>query len=146
MADVVGARKEPLDQAHPSPGIRPRRIAAFVVVGLIVLIAACASDPEPTIEEFPSLILGTWRQVNGPVGTLTFEGSTQSGIARRSAVGIAAETFTYLWVAPAQISTNLGNGIELTVLFENSGDTLVLATAGSANAESHEIIRYSRVR
>lgn len=123
---------------------RPGRRSAATLAALLIAIfaTACASDPEPQVEDFPSLLLGTWRQVGGPVGTLTFSGSTASGIGRRSADGIAAETFTFQWVAPAQIRTNLGNDTEFTVLFEDNGETLVLATV--AAAATNEIIRYSR--
>ena len=125
---------------------RGRSIALILAILLVGLAAACAADPEPRIEEFPSLILGRWQQIGGPIGTLTFEGSTSSGIGRRSAEGIAAETFTYQWVAPAQIRTNLNGDVMLTVLFENRGDTLVLATAADTDASAHEIIRYSRLK
>lgn len=109
---------------------------------LIAVTTACASDPEPRIEDFPSLLLGTWEQIGGPDGTLTFSGSTASGIGRRSADGIAAETFTYQWVAPAIIRTNIGNDTEFNVLFEDSGETLVLATVAIALEDG--IIRYKR--
>lgn len=116
----------------------------FVALSVIALATACASDPEPRIEDFPFQLLGTWEQVGGPVGTLTFEGSTSSGTGRQSADGIAAEFFTFQWVAPAIIRTNIGSNVEFTVLFEDTGDTLVLATAPAA--ASDEIIRYKRVR
>lgn len=116
----------------------------LVALSVLALATACASDPEPRIEDFPSQLLGTWAQVDGPIGTLTFEGSTSSGIGRRSADGVAAEFFTFQWVSPAIIRTDIGNDIEFTVLFEDTGETLVLATVPAA--ASDEIIRYTRIR
>ena len=119
-----------------------------LIIALTVLLAggvtACGSENEPVVEEFPLLILGVWEQMGGPVGTLTFDGSEASGVAIRSADGIAAESFTYQWVAPAQIRTNLGEDIEFNVLFENGGDTLVLTSVAAAEAD--QIVRYSRIR
>ncbi len=120
-----------------------KSLVVLVAIVFMVIAAACASDPEPRIEDFPSLILGTWEEIGGPEGTLTFSGSLASGIGRLSADGIAAETFTFQWVAPATIRTNIGNDQEFTVLFENSGDTLVLATVPAALED--EIIRYRRL-
>ena len=118
------------------------RLLALVVLAL----ASCGSDSptEAKIEDFPSLLLGTWEEVGGTVGTLTFTGTDFSGIGRLSADGIQAETFTFLWSAPAIIRTNLNNDQEFSVLFEDGGDTLVLATV-SAGTEN-EIIRYRRVK
>lgn len=124
---------------------RLRRYATPVLAAIVLAIsaAACSSSEEPRVEDFPLWILGTWEQVGGPAGTLTFEGSESSGVGVRSAFGFNAESFTYQWVAPAQIRTNLGDDIELTVLFEDGGDTLVLASG--PDAATDEIFRYSRV-
>lgn len=111
---------------------------------MALVALACTSEREPTVEDFPLLLLGVWEPVEGPVGTLTFQGSEASGVAIRSADGIAAESFTYQWVAPAQIRTNLNDDIEFNVLFEDRGDTLVLTSV--AAAETDQIIRYSRIR
>ena len=117
---------------------------SLLVVSLFLLFVACSSSATPKVEEFPAYLLGTWTEVNGPIGTLKFEGSESSGIAIRSADGINAESFLFQWVAPALIRTNLSGDSEFTVLFEDGGDTLVLATV--ASAESNAIIRYSRVK
>ncbi len=90
------------------------------------------------------MLLGTWEQIGGPDGTLSFEGTVGSGIGTRTGEGDTAATFTYQWVAPATIRTDIGGDTEFTVLFEDNGDTLVLATAPEAFTD--EIIRYRRLR
>lgn len=128
--------------------INPRVIGLITVVALTFAFAtACASDPEPQVEDFPRLLLGLWQPVEGPVGTLRFQGSEASGTFIRSADGIQAESYTFQWVAPAQIRTNLvseAGDIEFIVLFEDGGDTLVLTSV--AAAEEDQIIRYSRIQ
>ncbi|MDA0677165.1 MAG: hypothetical protein O2788_04070 [Chloroflexi bacterium] len=114
------------------------------VMVLCLLLAACSQPVDPKIEDFPTYLIGTWSPVDGPVGTMKFEGTGSSGIAIRSADGINAESFTFQWVAPAQIRTNLSNETEFTVLFEDGGDTLVLATVSAA--EANAIIRYKRLK
>ncbi|MDA1297984.1 MAG: hypothetical protein O3B04_08320 [Chloroflexi bacterium] len=124
--------------------ITPRLCAAVILVAIMAAGVACSSgETGPRVEEFPGLLLGTWAPQTGPVGTLRFEGSTESGVAIRSADGINAESFTYQWVAPAQIRTNLAGDAEFTILFEDNGKTLVLTTV--AGAETREVLRYSRV-
>lgn len=140
QSDTRSLRSSPVSGAR----LRLRFVAMLIAVTLAIFATACASDPEPRIEDFPSRLLGTWEQVGGPAGTLTFDGTTASGIGRRSADGIAAETFTFQWVAPATIRTNIGNDVEFTVLFEDTGNTLVLAAVAEAGTD--EIIRYKRRR
>ncbi len=119
-------------------------LPALLILVTMAFSFGCASDPEPRVEDFPFLIQGTWEQIGGPVGTLKFEGSDASGVGVRSADGIAAESFTYQWVAPAQIRTDLGDDLEFNVLFENDGETLVLTSV--AKAETDQIIRYNRIK
>ena len=121
-----------------------RRYLLPTLVGLWMVLAACSQPVNPKVEDFPAYLIGTWTQVGGPVGTLKFEGAGSSGVAIRSADGINAESFTFLWVAPAQIRTNLVNDTEFTVLFEDGGDTLVLATVPAA--ETDAVIRYKRLK
>ena len=56
---------------------RFKRYALLLVTLLIALTAACGSDnPEQAkIEDFPTLLLGTWEEIGGPVGTLSFTGT-----------------------------------------------------------------------
>ena len=125
--------------------IRMQRTVLFASLVLLFLIASCSSGaPEdPKIEEFPARLLGTWEEVGGPIGTLTFTGTDFSGIGRLSADGIQAETFTFIWSSPAIIQTDLNEDQEFSVLFEDGGDILVLATVDSFN---DEIVRYRRLR
>jgi hypothetical protein len=115
-----------------------------VILGLSLFLASCSQLRQPKIEDFPTCLIGTWAPIEGPVGTMKFEGEGSSGIAIRSADGINAESFTYQWVAPAQIRTNLINETEFTVVFEDGCDTLVLATVPAA--DNNQIIRYKRVK
>ncbi len=123
-----------------------RLFAVLMAAAAVFSVSACGSDAseEAKIEDFPNLLLGTWEQIGGPVGTLTFTGTDFSGIGRLSADGIQAETFTFLWVAPAIIRTDQNNDQSFSVLFEDGGGTLVLATV--AGTEDDEVIRYRRLR
>jgi hypothetical protein len=124
--------------------VRIRGLLLGVLVILLLVLTACSQPEQPKIEDFPTYLIGTWAPIEGPVGTMKFEGEGSSGIAIRSADGINAESFTYQWVAPAQIRTNLLNETEFTVLFEDGGDTLVLATVSAA--ETNAIMRYKRLK
>jgi hypothetical protein len=133
---------------HSSAGLSRLKlrhgIILLIAIAMAVTTACSSSDPEPRVEEFPSFLLGTWEPQTGVVGTIRFEGSELSGVAIRSADGVQAESFTYQWVAPALIRTSLENNVEFTVLFEDNGKTLVLATV--AAADSAEVLRYSKIR